>query len=89
MTDTNDLPAGKPDDPQRNTPGLFARLSPRRYLNRERADWLMCVSGLTCLASPLVLWVSWSPDALKGIFCVAIGAYMVTRALAEMEFDDE
>ena len=61
---------------------------PRRYLNRERADWMMCVSGMVCLfaADP---WVSWSPDALKGIFCVGIGAYMVTRSLAEMEFDDE
>ena len=85
MSETNDLP-GKKDGDQRDTPGL---LSPRRYLNRERADWMMCVSGMVCLASPLILWVSWSPDALKGILCVGIGAYIDTRSLAEMEFDDE
>jgi hypothetical protein len=54
-----------------------------RWLSRNLIEYGAGLCGMACLISPLLLWVSWSQEALKGILIFAFGALFITLWLTQ------
>ena len=54
-----------------------------RWLSRNMIEYGAGLCGMACLISPLLLWVSWSQEALKGILIFAFGALFITLWLTQ------
>jgi hypothetical protein len=61
----------------------FTRAVLRRFLTRERAEIGMAVCGLVALITPLLLWVSWSPNMLKGILVMGFASFLLATWFAQ------
>ena len=73
----------------------FIKAVLRRFLTRERAEIGMAMCGLVALITPLLLWVSWSPDMLKGILVMGFASFLLATWFAQyacpeaLEIDQE
>ena len=61
----------------------FIKAILRRFLTRERAEIGMAMCGLVALITPLLLWVSWSPDMLKGILVMGFTSFLLATWFAQ------
>ena len=61
----------------------FIKAILRRILTRERAEIGMAMCGLVALVTPLLLWVSWSPDMLKGILAMGFASFLLATWFAQ------
>ena len=61
----------------------FIKAILRRILTRERAEIGMAMCGLVALVTPLLLWVSWSPDMLKGILAIGFASFLLATWFAQ------
>ena len=61
----------------------FIKAIIRRFLTRERAEIGMAMCGLVALITPLLLWVSWSPDMLKGILAMGFLSFLLATWFAQ------
>ena len=61
----------------------FIKAIIRRFLTRERAEIGMAMCGLVALITPLLLWVSWSPDMLKGILVMGFVSFLLATWFAQ------
>jgi len=61
----------------------FIKAVLRRFLTRERAEIGMAMCGLVALITPLLLWVSWSPDMLKGILAMGFASFLLATGFAQ------
>jgi len=61
----------------------FIKAIIRRFLTRERAEIGMAMCGLVALITPLLLWVSWSPDMLKGILVMGFASFLLATWFAQ------
>ena len=55
----------------------------RRHITRNRAEIGMGISGLGALVTPLLLWISWSPDALKMVLIFGFGCFLLATWFAQ------
>jgi hypothetical protein len=95
----SESPNAKPGDAQAEDTRLYAAHSgdgmldaagdtPAVPLFRERgplAEFIIAVCGLTALATPLILWVSWTQEIFMtalvvGLVCIAVCWAVVTFA---------
>ena len=61
----------------------FTKAVLRRFLTRERAEIGMAMCGLVALITPLLLWVSWSPEMLKGILVMGFASFLLATWFAQ------
>lgn len=61
----------------------FVRAFFRTHLTRNRAEIGMGISGLGALVTPLLLWISWSTDALKMILIFGFGCFLLATWFAQ------
>ena len=61
----------------------FVRALFRHYLTKERAEVGMAICGLVALITPLLLWVSWSTDMLKGILAMGFTSFILATWFAQ------
>ena len=61
----------------------FVKAILRRLLTQQRAEIGMAICGLVVLISPLLLWVSWSPDMLKGILVMGFASFLLATWFAQ------
>lgn len=55
----------------------------RKHLTRNRAEIGMGIAGLGALVTPLLLWISWSPDALKMVLIFGFGCFLLAIWFAQ------
>ena len=73
----------------------FLKAVLRRLLTPERAEIGMAMCGLVALITPLLLWVSWSPEMLKGILVMGFASFLLATWFAQyacpetIELDEE
>ena len=61
----------------------FIKAILRRFLTQERAEIGMAMCGLVALITPLLLWVSWSPEKLKGILAMGFASFLLATGFAQ------
>ena len=61
----------------------FVKALFRHYLTKERAEVGMAICGLVALITPLLLWVSWSTDMLKGILALGFASFILATWFAQ------
>ena len=61
----------------------FVKALFRHYLTKERAEVGMAICGLVALVTPLLLWVSWSTDMLKGILTMGFASFILATWFAQ------
>ena len=61
----------------------FVKAILRRFLTQKRAEVGMAMCGLVALITPLLLWVSWSPDMLKGILVMGFASFLLATWFAQ------
>lgn len=61
----------------------FVKALFRHYLTKERAEVGMAICGLVALVTPLLLWVSWSTDMLKGILAMGFASFILATWFAQ------
>ena len=61
----------------------FIKAILRRFLTQERAEIGMAMCGLVALITPLLLWVSWSPEMLKGILAMGFASFLLATGFAQ------
>ena len=61
----------------------FIKAILRRILTQKRAEIGMAMCGLVALVTPLLLWVSWSPDMLKGILAMGFASFLLATWFAQ------
>ena len=61
----------------------FIKALLRRFLTQGRAEIGMAICGLVALITPLLLWVSWSPDMLKGILVIGFTSFLLATWFAQ------
>ena len=62
---------------------VFVKAILRRFLTQKRAEIGMAMCGLVALITPLLLWVSWSPDMLKGILVMGFASFLLATWFAQ------
>ena len=62
---------------------VFIKALLRRFLTQERAEIGMAMCGLVALITPLLLWVAWSPNMLKGILVMGFTSFLLATWFAQ------
>lgn len=55
----------------------------REHLTRGRAEVGMAVCGFGALLTPLLLWISWSPEVLKMVLTFGFGCFLLAIWFAQ------
>ena len=61
----------------------------RRWLTPERAEVGMAITGMVCLLSPLLLWVTFTPTLLKAMLSVVLGCFLLAVFFSQFACPEE